>query len=148
MCFLFLGAFSSCKKDSYDAEEQLRKDDALIVEFLAKNSLVAVKHSTGLYYQILVPGSGNVNFSASTTVSVNYEGKLLNGASFDKSTAVTPFQLGSLIQGWQIGIPLIQKGGRIRLFIPSTLAYKNESPSAAIPKNSVLDFTIDLINAQ
>lgn len=146
--FLIVGAFSSCKKDSYDAEKQAKIDDGLIVDFIAKNSIVAVKHSSGLYYQILAPGSGSTNFSSSTNVTVNYEGKLLNGTGFDKSTAPVTFPLGNLIQGWQIGIPLIQKGGRIRLIIPSALAYKNQSPSSAIPANSVLDFTIELTNAQ
>ncbi|RZK59989.1 MAG: peptidylprolyl isomerase [Pedobacter sp.] len=144
--FLIVGAFSACKKDSYDAEKQAKTDDGLIVDFIAKNSIVAVKHSSGLYYQILAPGSGNTNFTSSTTVTVNYEGKLLNGTGFDKGN--NSFPLGNLIQGWQIGIPLIQKGGRIRLIIPSALAYGNTSPGAGIPKNAVLDFTIDLINAQ
>ncbi len=145
---LIVGVFSSCKKDEYDAEDQLRKDDALIVDFITKNSIVAIKHSSGFYYQIITPGSGNFTFTSTTSVSVNYEGRLLNGNVFDKSTATSTFNLGNLIQGWQLGIPLIQKGGRIRLIIPSTLAYKNSSPGAGIPQNAVLDFTIDLINAQ
>lgn len=150
LCLLLIaGAFSSCKKDDeYDADEQLRKDDALIVEFIAKNSIPAVKHESGIYYQIISPGSGNISYNSATSVSVNYEGRLLSGVPFDKSSSVATFRLGNLIQGWQIGIPLIQKGGRIRLIIPSTLAYKNSSPSAAIPENAVLDFTIDLVNAQ
>lgn len=147
--FLIVGAFSFCKKDTYNAEEQLKIDDKLIVDFIAKNNIAAIKHSSGLYYQILTPGSGNTTFTGSTSVTVNYEGRLLNGAVFDKSATPLPtFTLGNLIPGWQIGIPLIQKGGKIRLIVPSTLAYKNTSPSSAIPANSVLDFTIDLINAQ
>ena len=146
--FLIVGALSSCKKDSYDAEKQVGIDDGLIVDFIAKNSIVAVKHSSGLYYQIITPGSGTTSFSSSTNVTVNYEGRLLNGNVFDKSTGAVSFPLGNLIKGWQIGIPLIQKGGRIRLIIPSALAYGNTSPSSAIPANSVLDFTIDLISVQ
>ncbi len=146
--FLIVGVLSSCKKDSYDAEKQAKIDDGLIVDFIAKNSIVAVKHSSGLYYQIITPGTGTTTYGSSTTVTVNYEGKLLNGTTFDKSTTNVSFPLGNLIQGWQIGIPLIQKGGRIRLIVPSALAYKNQSPSSAIPANSVLDFTIDLISAQ
>jgi FKBP-type peptidyl-prolyl cis-trans isomerase FkpA len=144
--FLIVGAFSSCKKDNYDAEKQAKTDNALIVDFIAKNSIVAVKHSSGIYYQIITPGTGNVTMNASTNVTVNYEGRLLNGSVFQASSGTFP--LGNLIQGWQIGIPLIQKGGKIRLIIPSALAYQNQSPSASIPANSVLDFTIELINAQ
>jgi len=146
---LLLTTFSACKKDDYDAEKQSKIDDGLIVDFLAKNSIVAIKHSSGIYYQTLTPAAaGENNFTSSTNVTVNYEGRLLNGTVFDKSSAMATFALGNLIQGWQIGIPLVKKGGRIRLIIPSTLAYKNESPSSSIPKNAVLDFTIDLINAQ
>lgn len=144
--FLFVALCSSCKKD-YDADKQARLDDAAIVDFIAKNSIVAVKHSSGLYYQILTPGSGNVNFTTSTNISVNYEGKLLNGSTFDKSTNTATFPLGNLILGWQKGIPLIQKGGKIRLLIPSGLGYKNEARTG-IPANSVLDFTVELVNAQ
>jgi FKBP-type peptidyl-prolyl cis-trans isomerase FkpA len=145
---LIVAVVSSCKKDKYNADTQLTIDDALIVDFLAKNSIIAVKHSSGIYYQIITPGSGSVSFSKSTNVVVNYQGRLLDGTPFDQSAAPVSFTLGNLIPGWQIGIPLIQKGGKIRLIIPSTLGYKNESPSSRIPKNAVLDFTIDLINAQ
>jgi FKBP-type peptidyl-prolyl cis-trans isomerase FkpA len=145
--FLIVGVFSACKKDSYDAEKQAKIDDGLIVDFIAKNSIVAVKHSSGLYYQILTPGDGSV-ITASNTVTVSYTGKLLNGTEFDKSSAATFSLAGNLIQGWKIGVPLIKKGGKIRLIIPSSLAYGNTSPGAGIPENAVLDFTIDLINAQ
>jgi FKBP-type peptidyl-prolyl cis-trans isomerase FkpA len=145
--FLMVGAFSSCKKDSYDPEKQLVIDDGLIKDFIAKNSIVAVKHSSGIYYQILTPGTGNISYSGSTQVTVNYEGRLLNGSVFDKSASAVTFSLGALIQGWQVGIPLIQKGGKIRLLIPSALAYMNQE-RVGIPANSVLDFTIELNNAQ
>ena len=143
-----VSVFASCKKDVFNAEEQMKIDDKLIVDFVAKNSIPAIKHSSGLYYQILTPGTGNFTFTGAARVSVNYEGKLLNGKVFDKSNSTVTFNLGNLIRGWQIGIPLIQKGGKIRLIIPSNLAYQNTSPSSAIPPNSVLDFTIELINVQ
>jgi len=138
---------SSCSKDDYDAEKQAAKDDALIVEFIAKNNIPAVKHSSGLYYQIITPGTG-ASVTAASTVGVNYEGKFLNGTQFDKSTQTVTFPLTGVIEGWTIGVPLIKVGGRIRLIIPSTLGYGNQSPGGGIPKNSVLDFTIDLLNAQ
>lgn len=144
--FLAVGAFSSCKKEDYEPEKQLAVDDALIKDFIAKNSIVAIKHNSGIYYQIIAPGSGNFNYTGGTQVTVNYEGRLLNGSVFDKNTGAT-FSLGGLIAGWQIGIPLIQRGGKIRLLIPSTLAYMNQA-RVGIPENSVLDFTIELTNTQ
>lgn len=137
---------SSCSKDNYNAEEQAIKDDALIVEFITKNNIPAIKHSSGLYYQIITPGTGPT-VTAASTVGVNYEGKLLDGTTFDKSTKMVTFPLTGVIQGWTIGVPLVKVGGRIRLIIPSGLAYGNRA-QGPIAKNSVLDFTIDLLQAQ
>lgn len=139
-------AISSCSKDDYDAEKQAAVDDALIVEFIAKNNIPAIKHSSGLYYQIITPGDG-ASVTASSIVGVNYEGKFLDGTTFDKSSKMITFRLTDVIQGWTIGVPLVKVGGRIRLIIPSSLAYGNKS-QGPIAKNSVLDFTIDLLQAQ
>lgn len=137
----------SCSKDTFDPEKQAATDDSLIVDFIAKNNIPATKHSSGLYYQVITVGSGKTATAAST-VSVNYEGKLLNGSQFDKSTNAITFPLTNVIPGWTIGVPLVTAGGSIRLIIPSALAYGNQSPGAGIPKNAVLDFTIELINVQ
>lgn len=144
---LLVGLASSCKKDKYDAEKQAAIDDALIVDFIAKNGIVAVKHESGLYYQVLSSGAGN-KVTIANTVSVDYEGRFLNGTTFEKSASTISFPLNGVILGWQIGIPQIRKGGEIRLIIPSTLAYKNNPPSTKIPKNAVLDFTVKLVNVQ
>lgn len=146
--FVVAGLITGCSKDKYNAEKQAGIDDGLIVDFIKKNNISATKHSSGLYYQIITPGTGDFKINASSTVTVNYEGKLLDGSVFDKSKQAITFSLSQVIKGWTIGIPLIQPGGRIRLLIPSTLAYGNESPGSGIPKNSVLDFTVDLISVK
>ncbi len=147
--FLFVGVITSCKKDKvFDPAEQARIDEGLITAFITKNNIPAIKHTSGLYYQIIAPGTGSTTFTGTSKVTVNYEGKLLNGNVFDKSSSAVTFDLGRLITGWQIGIPLIQKGGKIRLIIPSALAYGTQSPGSAIPANAVLDFNIELTNVQ
>ncbi len=143
----FVVLLGSCSKDNFDAEKQAIKDDSLIVDFIAKNNIPATKHASGLYYQIITPGTG-ANPTSASTVSVNYEGKLLNGSTFDKSSTTATFPLAQVIPGWTIGVPLVKVGGKIRLIVPSGLAYGNRSPGAGIPQNAVLDFTIELINAQ
>ncbi|HEY0897924.1 MAG TPA: FKBP-type peptidyl-prolyl cis-trans isomerase, partial [Sphingobacteriaceae bacterium] len=105
------------------------------------------RHETGLYYQIIAPGSGELVYNANTRITVKYTGRFLNGEIFDQGN-LSSIALGDrLISGWQIGVPLIQKGGKIRILIPSVYGY---GPSAAgpIPPNSVLDFDIELIDAQ
>lgn len=140
-CFLLLSVgLASCKKDE-DAEKQ-------ITEFIQKNNITATKHPSGLYYQVIKAGTGNSTYPSGTKITIKYVGKLLNGTVIDDGNNVeNTFQLAQLIEGWRIGIPLIQKGGEIRLIIPSDLAYGSQA-TGPIPANSVLDFTIQLINVQ
>jgi FKBP-type peptidyl-prolyl cis-trans isomerase FkpA len=138
--------FVSCKKNEYDAEKQLHTDEAIIKEFVAATNIAFQRHETGVYYQVLSPGTGNLVFGPNTKITVKYTGRLLNGQIFDQGE-LTDMRLGDLIEGWHIGVPLIQKGGKIRILIPSPYGY---GPNAAgtIPRNSVLDFDIELIDAK
>ncbi len=135
-----------CKKnDPYDADAQLQKDEELIKSYLTANNIVAERHPSGVYYVISEPGVGTVNYTGSTSVKVTYTLKLLGGQVIPQTTEPVSFTLGGVIVGWQIGIPLIQKGGKIRLFVPSGYAYGPRS-QGNIPANSILDFEIDLLD--
>lgn len=144
ICFI---AITSCKKDDFDAAKQAETDQKLINDYAVANNLTTVQHASGLRYVILSPGTGTLKYTTSTAITAKYVGRLLNGQVFDSSSSGANFTLGGVIVGWQVGIPLIQKGGKIRLLIPSALAYGNV-PNGPIPANSVLDFEIELINAQ
>ena len=80
---------------------------------------------------------------------MEYVGQLLNGIEFDRSYTNQPFEMilgsGEVIQGWEIGLQLIDETGTIILIIPSGLAYGGTS-SNSIPENSVLIFRVKLIN--
>jgi FKBP-type peptidyl-prolyl cis-trans isomerase FkpA len=149
LSFIAMFSLGSCLKgDNFNPEVQAKTDDALITKFLADKNIVAIKHSSGLYYQIIQPGSGNITYTANTQVTANYVGRLLSGNVFDQTTTQPlTFRLGNVIVGWQIGVPLIQKGGKIRMFIPSGYAYGNQG-AGTIPANSVLDFEVELVDVQ
>lgn len=140
---LIIAGFSSCKKsDSFDPAKQAVTDDAAIQSYMSANSITgATKDASGLYYKVLIPGTGAYP-TVSSKVTVNYTGKLLNGTVFDSGN-IGNTGLAGLVKGWQIGILHINTGGRILLLVPSALGYGN-SASGSIPKNSVLIFTIDL----
>ena len=143
---LALVTVSSCKKsDGYNSEKQMQKDEELIKEFLTKNNLTAQRHDYGVYYIKSNPGTGNVVYTTKTNVTANYTLRLLNGTVVQKTTEPVTFSLSTVIPGWQIGIQLIQRGGKIRLLIPSVLAYGSED-KPGIPANSVLDFDIELVD--
>lgn len=143
----FALVFSACKKGStsVDASAQAAADDAKIKAYIAANNITAVKDPSGLYYQVLSPGSG-ATATINSTVRVAYTGKLLDGTQFDTNANFTT-ALTAVIQGWQIGIPFIKPGGRILLLVPSALGY-GSTVSGSIPANSVLVFTIDLFQVQ
>jgi len=143
---VIVALFSSCGKNEapFEAAKQAAEDEVKIKAFIKDNKIDAIKDPSGVYYQVLIPGTGSYP-AASSTVTVTYNGKLLNGNSFDTGAGIT-FPLSGVIKGWTYGIPLINTGGRIRLIIPSGLAYANTSPDAKVPENSVLDFTVDLLS--
>ncbi len=148
ICLIMVTVLASCKKDSgVTPEEQLAADEVRIKEFIAQNNIPAIRHETGLYYQIIEPGTGSLAYSANTSISASYKLRLLNGETIPQPAGPISFRLGGVIVGWQIGIPLIQKGGKIRLLVPSGYAYGPQAQNG-IPSNAVLDFDIELVDAQ
>ncbi|HPG11994.1 MAG TPA: FKBP-type peptidyl-prolyl cis-trans isomerase [Chitinophagaceae bacterium] len=146
--FAFLSASTvSCVKDTTGCSPRSASSEQPdILNFITANSINAVNHSSGMYYEVIQPGSGAVA-NNSSIVTVKYVGRLLNGTVFDQSANPVSFQLAGLIQGWRVGIPLIQKGGKIRLIVPSSMAYGCQD-YGPIPANSILDFDIELIDVQ
>lgn len=138
LLLLSLMAFA-CKKD--DKTDYLPIDIAKIEAYLAENNLQAERLESGLFYIIEIPG-GAAKPSASSTVTVSYKGMLLDGSVFDEGTFFTA-PLSNLIEGWIQGIPLIGASGKIRLFIPSPLAYGGVA-RPNIPANSPLIFEVKL----
>lgn len=121
-------------------------DEALIKKFIAANSLTGfIRSSTGLYYKIIAPGAGTDEVKLTSTITVAYTGRLLNGTIFDSATLAKPLtsKLEGLVGGWKESLPLIRKGGKIRILIPSSLGYGSQD-LGTIPPNSVLDFDIEL----
>ena len=136
-------SFSGCIKDDevITAKEQLEIDLAIIDTYLAENGIGATPHPSGLRYVIHEPGTG-INPTVDDVVNVDYVGTFLDGNEFDANTDVE-FPLNILIQGWQIGFPLLKEGGEATLYIPSGLAYGTQSTSL-IPPNANLIFDVTL----
>lgn len=143
------GSFAACKKnstDNFDQAAQFTADTTAIRKFIVANNIPAIKDKSGVFYQIITPGTGTVTYTSTTKINAAYEGRLLNGSVFDSSTSFA-FTLPQVIAGWQYGIPYVQSGGKIRLLIPSLYAYGNQAVGT-IPASSVLDFTITLNSVQ
>ncbi|MDO9624313.1 MAG: FKBP-type peptidyl-prolyl cis-trans isomerase [Pseudomonas sp.] len=106
-----------------------------------------VTTESGLQYEVLKKAEGNQP-KASDVVSVHYEGKLTDGSVFDSSIERgSPIELpvSGVIPGWVEGLQLMHVGEKYKLYIPSELAYGEQSPTPAIPANSVLVFELELL---
>lgn len=64
-------SFAACKKNSVSAEQQATIDDGKIQAYIKANNINATKDASGLYYQVITPGSGPYP-TASSTVTVLY----------------------------------------------------------------------------
>jgi len=117
-------------------------------EFMAENAKKEGMKTTqsGLQYQIVKEGDGRAP-KATDVVTVNYEGKLLDGTVFDSSYArgkPSTFALNRVIPGWTEGLQLLKEGGEAMFYIPGNLAY-GDSPRGPGGPQSLLIFKVELI---
>ncbi|MEX1001614.1 MAG: FKBP-type peptidyl-prolyl cis-trans isomerase [Crocinitomicaceae bacterium] len=126
---------------SVDYSDQI---DAYIAEKGLKNP---IKTETGLYIFIDKEGSAEKP-SVNDFLTLNYEGYLMDGTTFD-GTGGNPttfdFPLKQTIMGWQEGIPYFGKGGKGKLIIPPYIGYGSRE-AGDIPANSILVFDIEIVD--
>lgn len=143
-------AFSALQKRSEERLAKMSEEaSAAGKKFLEENGKKdgVVTTASGLQYQIIKKADG-AQPKPTDVVTVHYEGKLIDGKVFDSSVERgSPIDLpvGGVIPGWVEGLQLMHVGEKIKLFIPSDLAYGAQSPSPAIPANSVLVFDLELL---
>lgn len=132
-----------------DSLQQTETDKKIIESAVKENKTDAKQNREGVYYAIIKEGSGR-RVSVNDTVIVHYKGYLFrDGFVFDQTKdKPATFPLSRLIMGWQTGLPLCKVGGKIKLIIPSHLAYSIRTRSATIPPNSILVFEIEVVDAK
>jgi FKBP-type peptidyl-prolyl cis-trans isomerase len=129
-----------------DSAAQTEKDKQQIFDSIAAGKLDTTGSINGVYYKILQEGSGDF-VNVNDTLTVNYKGSLMNGEIFDQTKEKpATFPLNRLIKGWQIGLTKCKKGGKMRLIIPSALAYSIRARAEKIPPNSILLFDIEVLD--
>lgn len=143
--FILFNLGSCIKSDSTCQEKTVQSEEAAMLSYASANGITPTRHNSGLYYQIINQGSGPAP-TLNSTLKVKYTGKLTNGTIFDQQIVnAQTFPLNGVILGWQYGLPLISKGGIIKLIIPSTYGY-GCTGKGPIPGYSILYFEIELID--
>ncbi|MBP5338376.1 MAG: FKBP-type peptidyl-prolyl cis-trans isomerase [Prevotella sp.] len=117
-------------------------------DFLAENKVKegVVTLPSGVQYKILKEGKGAIPADTST-VEVNYEGKLIDGTVFDSSLErgkPASFGVGQVIAGWQEVLKMMPVGSEWEIYIPQDKAYGSRE-TGNIPPFSTLIFKVELL---
>lgn len=145
--FFFIAtlALTACKTYSEDDKKTLGNK---IESYLKKDKTKYQKSESGLYYHIEKEGEGEfIKFT--DEISINYQGKLLNGQIFDGEHKKNPisFKVADLIEGWKEGMLYLKKGGKAKLIIPPYLGY-GDYDLEKIPPHSVLIFEVEVVDVK
>jgi FKBP-type peptidyl-prolyl cis-trans isomerase FklB len=127
-------------------DKNKKEGEAFLAENKKKDGVVTLP--SGLQYVILAEGKGKQP-KATDTVTVQYRGTLIDGTEFDSSYKrgqPATFALNQVIKGWTEGVQLMKEGGKIRLFVPSELAYGDRGAGAQIGPNTTLMFEVELLS--
>jgi len=137
-------------------EEQKAQEEAMLnmeagIAFLEENGKRdgVITTESGLQYEIVTKGDGPMP-TATSTVSVFYEGTLIDGTVFDSSydsgDTVT-FPLNGVIRGWTEGLQLMPVGSTYMFYLPSNLGYGAQGGGPIAP-NSTLIFKVELLGIE
>jgi len=111
-----------------------------------------LEHPEGMLYKWLTeaPEANADKPTTSDSVTVHYEGTLINGTVFDSSykrNETIDFPLNNVIKGWTLILQHMTPGSKLKVIIPSSLAYGDESDKGAhIKAGSTLIFDIELFS--
>ncbi|HEY0668524.1 MAG TPA: FKBP-type peptidyl-prolyl cis-trans isomerase [Sphingobacteriaceae bacterium] len=152
--------FSACDKEYAGINEI---DETSIQNYIKSNNLNVTKHTyddtSSFYYQIVTQGKG-APVKYSDIVPLVYTIRTLDGSFVSTDTFAVSHRYGGQKQflgylerkrgypdALRIGVVEILKnrGGKIRLIIPSKLAY-GRNGSGVIPGNASLDYTVSVLN--
>ena len=141
------------KELSLSLEELNRRmiqyESDLINEYVEKNSLNVIKTGTGLRYQILNEGEGEL-IKKGDIVSLEYELSLLSGellySSDNDGNKVFLVSRGGVESGLEEAILKLRKNSEAILILPSHLAHGLIGDGNRIPPKAILVYSIKVID--
>jgi FKBP-type peptidyl-prolyl cis-trans isomerase FkpA len=110
----------------------------------------AVQTPSGLVFRSTSPGTGATP-GPTDRVTVQYEGKLVDGTVFDSSRKrgqPATFPLNGVIKCWTEGVGRMKVGEKATLTCPSDIAYGDGGRPPSIPGGATLIFEVELVSTQ
>lgn len=147
------GKFYLLSYMNYDVYERVKKYENQILEDMASSDKDIVRTRSGLTYKVKELGDmGNTASHPRDTVAIRYTAKTLAGVEVDslanrRDTLRTT--LTKLIDGLEEGVKLVGQGGKITLWMPSSLAYGAEGDTEKnIKPNEMLEYDVEIIEVK
>ncbi len=106
--------------------------------------------SSGLQYKVIDTGKG-ISPTANDAVTVEYEGKFINGKVFDSSYKTgkpVNFRVTEVIPGWTQALQMMKPGATWMIYVPPKLAYGDRGMVGPIGPNKTLIFKIHLVSVK
>lgn len=158
--FKVLKVFNTADEYRVDEEKEkaeiVKKEEVAVKDYITKKGIKAQRTDNGVYVEILNAGTAPMADSGKY-VSVMYKGQTFAGKVFDSNldpkfqhTDPLSFTVGTgqMIRGFDEGVRLLGKGGKGRIYIPSSLAYGAQSPSPDIKPFEHLVFDVEVLDVQ
>ncbi|MCK5103578.1 MAG: FKBP-type peptidyl-prolyl cis-trans isomerase [Cyclobacteriaceae bacterium] len=150
---IFLQGCLKNDADVYDPNKVLEEDLVKIDQYISdKNWTASIEPEFKIRYVIHKPGDQNVKAEVGDSLTVDYQGELLDGTIFDSSAGRGPLEFvlgnGSLIVGFEAGVSQLHEMDSATILIPSVYAYGNSGAGTAIPPNAPIIFGLDVLSVK
>lgn len=123
----------------------------ILQQYLQEEKLPVNPLPSGIYYLNLKPGNGK-KVAQGDTITVNYEGRFLNGKFFDSTIKrKQPFQFvygteWQVIKGLEEAIGMMSEGEKSLFILPSEWGFGNQgSSNQIIPPFTSLIFEVEIL---
>lgn len=103
---------------------------------------------SGWQYEVLKQGTDTTHPKLTDNIKIHYHGTLINGTVFDSSVdrgAPIDYPVNGFIVAWQEALQMMTVGSKWKIYVPSDLAYGDNSPGPSIPAGSTLIFEMELL---
>lgn len=141
----------AAKKKAKEEEKQRSKEaePGKIEKYIQENNIPEAPLPSGLYFITLNEGTGELAVPGNQ-VKVNYILYSLDGKELESSYSnnqAFEFMVGNnqVIKGWEEAVQKMRKGGKVKLIIPSNLAYGGRNMNENIKPYSPLVFELELM---
>jgi FKBP-type peptidyl-prolyl cis-trans isomerase FkpA len=126
-------------------------EKVILRQFIEEEKLPVELMGSGIYFINLVPGKGKM-VEPGDTITINYEGRFLNGKFFDSTVKRNePFQFvygteWQVVKGLEEAIGRMKEGEKSLVILPSELAFGSEGSSTGIiPPFTSLIFEVEIL---